>query len=74
MQKTKKYKKNKFDAVLLAIFFGIFGWIYTWKQDSGKFWISIFLSIVTAGKFAGLMWIWAILSQLQRTDKEYSKL
>lgn len=38
--------KNKTTAVLLAVFFGAFSFLYTWKQDSTKFWVCLALNLI----------------------------
>jgi uncharacterized BrkB/YihY/UPF0761 family membrane protein len=38
---TKKSSKSKPIAVILAVFFGCFTWLYTYKKDKWKFWVSI---------------------------------
>jgi hypothetical protein len=38
--------KSKITAIILIIFFGYWGWLYTYRRDSWKFWLSFSLSIV----------------------------
>jgi len=38
--------KSKITAIILVIFFGYWGWLYTYRRDSWKFWLSFSLSIV----------------------------
>ena len=37
--------RSKAVAILLAVFFGFFTWIYTWKNDAWKFWVSLGVTI-----------------------------
>lgn len=38
--------KNKTTAVVLAIFFGYWSWLYTYKINSGKFWFLLMLDVL----------------------------
>ena len=38
-------RKSKTTAVLLAIFLGIFSWLYTYKYDAWKFWVALIINI-----------------------------
>ena len=78
--------KSKTTAILLAVFLGFFTWLYTYREDSGKFWISVsvsvvnfILGIVTLGIwfivsfFVGLgIWIWAIVDAVGKNDEWYA--
>ncbi len=78
--------KSKTTAILLAVFFGFFTWLYTYREDSGKFWISLsvsvvnfILGIVTLGIWfivsfvVGLgIWIWAIVDTAGKNDDWYA--
>jgi len=33
--------KTKIVAIILAIFFGLFSWLYTYKKSAKKFWIAL---------------------------------
>ena len=80
--------KNKTAAILFAVFFGFFTWLYTYREDYGKFWIGLsvliigfILSIVAAGAvgvivwfFAAMgTWIWAIADTASKNDEWYAK-
>lgn len=39
--RTFSRAKSKTVAVVLAILFGYFAWLYTYKLDAAKFWISL---------------------------------
>lgn len=77
---VNKRSKKKTVALLLAIFFSFFTWIYTWKWDQNKFMIgfigsiaSIFLlvnfqSIIFIG-----IWIWAIVDVARKSDEMFEK-
>ena len=65
MVKKKTYKptKNKSTAVVLAVFFGVFSWLYTYKTDAWKFWLNLCLTLVTFGFFGIVALIWVIIDQ-----------
>lgn len=65
--------KNKTTAVLLAVLFGMFTWIYTYKEDYWKFWINLALCIITLGYFGFVTWVWAIIDTAVRDDKFYKR-
>jgi hypothetical protein len=74
-------KKNKYQivALILAILFSFFSFLYTYKFDKTKFWMGLLLSII--GLFLYyipniLVWIWAIAEQLSKDEdmfKNYSE-
>jgi len=71
--------KDKTVAVLLAVFFGICTWLYTYKRDSKKFWIGaglgvagVVLSTIGIGLLILLgVWIWAIVNVARKPDAFY---
>lgn len=78
--------KNKVLSILLAIFLGNWTWLYTYREDGTKFWITLavlvvgsILSVATLG--IGLLiyipaslaiWIWAIVDAVSRSDEWYA--
>ena len=71
-----KPKKSKKVAVVLAIFFGLFSWFYTWKYDAWKFWLNLVLTLITLGIWGIGAWIWAIIDAARKDThlfKEYYK-
>ncbi len=40
--------KSKAAAIILAVFFGYWSWLYTYKMDSRKFWFFFCLMLVSA--------------------------
>lgn len=73
--------KSKTSAVLLAVFLGVWAWLYTYKFDAAKFWITFsvgfvlfFLNLVLPG--IGLLglgfYIWVIVDVANRTDQWYA--
>lgn len=71
-----KCSKTKISAVLLVIFFGIFGWLYTVKKSAGKFIVGFFVllgifsiylmwsNVIILFMFyiaSFAMWVWAIV-------------
>jgi hypothetical protein len=74
--------KKKGVALVLAIFFSFFTWLYTFKRDSKKFFIGlgawilvIILGFVGVGAFLGILmfaiWIWGIADVARKNDEWY---
>ncbi|MDA3822368.1 MAG: hypothetical protein PF450_07150 [Bacteroidales bacterium] len=57
------HKKSKTAAVLISVFFGIFGWAYTYKYDAWKFWLSLALTVVSFGIFGLFAYVWVVIDQ-----------
>ena len=72
--------KSKTTSILLAVFFGCFTWLYTYREDSTKFWIGLALVILGAitvifvvGYFIAIgVWIWAIVDTVSKNDDWYA--
>lgn len=78
--------KSKTTAVLLAVFLGIWTWLYTYRRDSAKFWITmavtianIILSALTLGLWllvawpVGIgFWIWSIVDVAVKNEDWYA--
>src|ERR1041384_4979580 len=72
---VRQTRRDKSTAVLLAVFFSFFTWLYTYEKDSWKFWlnfavamVNIVLSFLTVGIWLVVVfpvsfavWIWAIV-------------
>ncbi len=78
MKEHYKGEKNRSTAIILAVLFGPFSWIYTWKYDHWKFWLSLILSIIlilpTVGFILIIEWFWAVVDSIvkdQRLFKNY---
>ena len=71
-KKAYRPVKSKTTAVLLAVFFAYWTWLYTYKTDAWKFWLNIVLSIVTLGIWSFVAWVWAIIDQSTK-EKDYYK-
>lgn len=64
--------KDKTVAVLLAVFFGFWTWVYTYKRDAWKFWLNLGLGIVTLGFWALFVsYPWAIIDAAVRPASYY---
>jgi len=67
--------KNKTTAILLAIFFSSFTWLYTWKVDYWKFWIALAISFTLGWVLFWFLifaiWIWAIVDVARRPQSFY---
>jgi len=79
-------QKSKFVAVVLALFFGPGGWLYTYGKDKHKFWISVIImvSITISGSLVPgwvsgsalsvwipLTWAWPVLTAAARSREFY---
>ncbi len=62
----------KSTAILLAVFLGLFTWLYTYKRDATKFWVALGVSFVTMGMAGLVFWIWAIIDSAMKTDEYYA--
>ncbi|MFL5779936.1 MAG: hypothetical protein ACJ760_01345 [Thermoleophilaceae bacterium] len=63
--------KEKSTAVVLAVLFGLFSWLYTYQRDSWKFWLNLCLAVVTLGIWGIVAWVWAIIDQAVRPGAYY---
>jgi len=74
-KKRKKYNKSKGIAILLAVLFGLFGWLYTYKKDYWKFWtaLCIWLFSISLGYAVDTLvaWIILIVVIIDRITKPY---
>jgi 4-hydroxybenzoate polyprenyltransferase len=69
---TDKRFKSKTVALLLAIFTAFFTWLYTYEDDSRKFWLNLGLTLVTLGFWIPIAWIWAIVEVSKRPEGYYT--
>lgn len=65
--------KSKTVAVVLAILVGAFAWLYTYKRDAWKFWVSVGLTVVTLGYFGIAAWIWVIIDVIIKPTEFYTQ-
>ncbi len=72
IEQPVRVSKDKTVAVLLAIFFGFWAWIYTWDRDKGKFWFGLIGTIVTLGWGYFAFWIWAVIAAVVRKQEFYN--
>ena len=63
--------KDKTVAILLAIFLGLWTWVYTYDLDSTKFWINLVASIFTCGIWGVVAWLWAVIEVISRPPQFY---
>jgi hypothetical protein len=50
-------RKDKTVAILLAIFLGAWTWVYTYKKDAWKFWLTLGLNLTLLNP----LWTWVLL-------------
>lgn len=65
--------KRKSTAVWLSIFFGMFTWLYTYKEDRWKFWCCLIMSIVTGGVWLLPSYIWALIDVVSKSSTWYGE-
>tara|TARA_Y100000310_G_C20323651_1_gene641945 strand:+ start:288 stop:524 length:237 start_codon:yes stop_codon:yes gene_type:complete len=75
MARKRKTHKDKAIAILLAVFLGFWTWIYTYKDDAWKFWLSIGITVTISWVFLFLpnlvIHIWAIIDTIVKDQKWY---
>ena len=63
-------------AILLAVFFGPFTWLYTYDEDKTKFWLGLIGStvgwILILPPF--IVWIWSIVDQATKSSDYFENL
>ena len=72
MQTRESVMKDKTTAILLAIFFGFWSYLYTYEKDKLKFWLGFGLSFVTLGLAGIVFWIMAIVDSANRDANFYN--
>ncbi|CAN5639316.1 hypothetical protein BH23PAT1_BH23PAT1_2920 [soil metagenome] len=68
----KGHERKKIIAVILAIFFAHFSWIYTYEKNVSKFWINFVLSLLSAGVWLPVAWLWAVIDNASKTEEYYA--
>jgi hypothetical protein len=63
--------KSKTVAIVLAVLFASFAWLYTYKIDKRKFWINLLLYVATLGLWGIAAWIWAIIDTAGKDEAFY---
>src|SRR3954464_1455295 len=53
--------KVKSTGLVLAVLFGLFGWLYTYKRDAWKFWLNLCMAVITLGLWGLVAWVWVII-------------
>lgn len=66
--------KSKTTAVVLAVLFSQWTWVYTYRDNAGKFWTGLLLNIFLCWTYVVpiCIFIWAIIDNAT-ADKEYFK-
>lgn len=70
-EETCCYSRKKGVAIALAIFFGPFTWLYTYRVDHPKFWISVLAALTFVGWY--IAYIYAIIEAIKRPQEFYGK-
>jgi hypothetical protein len=79
-------RKNKTTSILLAVFLGFWTWLYTYKRDYPKFWISLgsvimfalislfYPDVLLVDWFVGLgIAVWAIVDTAVKKREWYDR-
>ena len=77
-----KDEKSKATSVLLAVFFGWWTWLYTYKKDAWKFWAGVGSAVIEAILIVNNTWsvvwiiaigviLWAIVDTATKSDDWY---
>jgi len=66
--------KSKVVALILAVIFGFWTWLYTfdYEADRKKFWINLVLTVITLGFWGIIAWVWAIIYTSTKPDEYYT--
>ena len=70
---TPEHALNKTAAIIFAVCFGFWAWIYTFERDKSKFWLNLGLTIFTIGLWSMGAWIWAIADLAGKPDAFYDQ-
>lgn len=86
LESTNLSGKTKWTAILLVIFFGVFGWLYTIKKSAPKFIIGFFVLLTLYSTYlitefifflwlfflsCFAMWLWALIDTSSKPDSFY---
>jgi len=63
--------KSKTTAVVLAVLFAFWTWLYTYEKEAWKFWLNFILTIITFGVWGLISWIWAIIDTASKPESYY---
>jgi uncharacterized membrane protein len=63
--------KRKSVAVCLAVFLGLWSWLYTYKTNKRKFWLNFILTLCTLGGWSVVSWVWAIVDAAAKPAEYY---
>jgi Na+-transporting NADH:ubiquinone oxidoreductase subunit NqrE len=71
MKKTNN--KHPLTLVLLAIFFGVFAWLYIFDKRETQFWVGTILSVILCWTIVVPvgMYIWALVDCILYSDSLY---
>jgi hypothetical protein len=69
---TTTRRLSKTAAVIFAVLFGFWAWIYTYEHDKTKFWVNLALTIVTLTIWSIVAWIWAIIDTANKPADYYN--
>jgi len=65
--------KQKSTGIVLAVLFGMFGWLYTYKRDAWKFWLNLAMTVLTIGFWGIVAWVWAIIDMSVKPSIWYDR-
>ena len=73
---SSKSEKSKTVAIVLAVFFGCWSWLYTYRENAWKFWVGLVISLTCwwmlfIPNFA--VWVWALVDNTIKNDDWYKE-
>jgi len=68
-----KIKKRPLTLIILAIFFGVFAWLYIFENRKTEFWVGISLSVLLCWTIVVPVgfYIWSLVDCILYSDKLY---
>lgn len=70
---TPDNRLNKTAAVIFAVVFGFWAWLYTYERDKTKFWINLGLVIITLSLWSVVAWVWSIIDMAIKPDEYFQR-
>ena len=83
MEKRKKYNKSKAVAIVFAVLFSYWSWLYTYRKDKMNFWAGFLIAIIGTpilipvgiGYLIPLgLFVWALIDRIKQPVEYYKYL
>jgi hypothetical protein len=80
----RRGSKSKNIALILAIFFSFWAWLYTFKKDGIKFFLSLVVAVISSWfifedtmtelyAVPVLLWLWVVIAAVTRKSEWYAQ-